>query len=253
MSTLETPPRRRRRECGLGLIELLAGMVVGMAVIVSALGTLLLSREAAASVADLSHLQQQGAYALHVIGLQLRQAGALEALRGEGTGLFEFGPDRAQAAGTAFAVFGTDGMGTAPDKVSVAFAAGTWAKAPGQFDCSGSGVDGGERVDASFDVDAKGQLNCSGRRKQPVIQNVADFQVLYRVDTGSGIQIMDAAEVEVLRLWEAVNAVEICLDLRTRSQGPGLQTPYTDCGGNDRRRKGSVHLVFRNVFGLRTP
>ena len=188
MSNLDRPTPRRVRERGLSLLELLAGLVVGMLVVMSALGTLLLSRAAAGTVADLSQLQQQGAYALHVIGLQLRQAGAVEILRNDATGLHVFGPSRAQAAGTDFAVFGVDGQGDAPDKLSVAFAAAAWAKAPGQFDCSGSGVPAGERVEATFEVDAKGQLSCTGHRKQPLVSGVADFQLRYRVATAGGVQ-----------------------------------------------------------------
>jgi len=58
----------------LSLVELLAGMAVGLLVIATSFSTLLLSRSAAASISDLSQLQQQGSHALHVIGQQLRQA-----------------------------------------------------------------------------------------------------------------------------------------------------------------------------------
>jgi type IV pilus assembly protein PilW len=251
MSNRDRPTPRRGRARGLSLLELLAGLVVGMLVVMSALGTLLLSRAAAGTVADLSQLQQQGAYALHVIGLQLRQAGAVEILRNDATGLHVFGPSRAQAAGTDFAVFGVDGKGAAPDKVSVAYAAAAWAKAPGQFDCSGSGVPAGERVEASFEVDAKGQLSCTGRRKQPLVSGVADFQVRYRVATAGGVQILEAREVEALKRWGAVTAVEICLDLQGNEKGPDPGPAYRGCNGSDRPSNGRAHLLWRNVFSLR--
>lgn len=230
---------------------MLAGLVVGMLVVVAALGTLLLSREAAGTVADLSQLQQQGTYALHVMGSQFRQAGATEVLRNEATGLHAFGASRAQAAGTDFAVFGVDGRDARPDKVSVAFAAAASAKAPGQFDCSGSGVAGGDRVDATFEVDSKGQLSCTGRRKQPLVRGVADFQVHYRVHTPGGVQIMEAREVEALRRWDAVAAIEICLDLQGDEKSPVPGDTYRGCNGSNRPSNGRTHLVFRNVFGLR--
>jgi type IV pilus assembly protein PilW len=251
MSNLDRPTPRRGRERGLSLLELLAGLVIGMLVVMSALGTLLLSREAAGTVADLSQLQQQGAFALHVIGLQLRQAGAVELLRNDVTGLHVFGPSRAQAAGTDFAVSGVDGKAGAPDKVSVAYAAAAWTKAPGQFDCSGSGVAGGERVEATFDVDAKGQLSCTGRRKQPLVSGVADFQVRYRVATAAGVQILEAREVEALKGWGAVTAVEICLDLQGNEKSPDPASAYRGCNGSDRPANGRAHLVWRNVFSLR--
>jgi type IV pilus assembly protein PilW len=251
MSNLDRPAPRRVRARGLSLLELLAGLVVGLLVVLSALGTLLLSRAAAATVADLSQLQQQGAYALHVIGLQLRQAGAVEVMRNEVTGLHVFGPSRAQAAGTDFAVFGVDGKGDAPDKLSVAYAAAAWAKAPGQFDCSGSGVPAGERVEASFEVDAKGQLSCTGRRKQPLVSGVADFKVRYRVASAGGVRILQAREVEALKRWGAVAAVEICLDLQGNEKSPDPGPAYRGCNGSDRPAHGRAHLVWRNVYGLR--
>lgn len=264
MSSPDSRPIRSRREQGLSLIELLAGMVVGLLVVMAALGTLLLSREAASSVSDLSQLQQQGAYALHVIGMQLRQTGAMDAVRDDATGRYAFGNHRAKAGRTDFAVFGVDGQGAATDKVSVAYAPAAWSnsaaaangavsKLPGQFDCSGSSVQGADRVDATFEVDAKGQLTCTGRTRQPVIRDVADFQIGYRVDTGKGVQIMEARAVESMKLWGAVTAIEVCLDLQGSEKGPDLGLSYKGCQGTDRPRNGHVHLVFRNVFSLRTP
>lgn len=251
MSSPDLPTADRRRQQGLSLVELLAGLVVGLLVVMAAFGALSLSREASGKVVELSQLQQQGSYALHVIGLQIRQAGAMDAMRNEATGLYAFGNSRPQAAGTDFAVHGTDGKGASADTVSVAFAAAAWSAAPGQFDCSGSGVPSHARVDATFETDAKGQLSCTGRRKQPVIRDVADFQVRYRVATGGGVQVMDARDVEAQALWGAVSAVEVCLDMQGSDKGPDLGLSYRGCSGGDGAGAGRTHLVFRNVFGLR--
>jgi type IV pilus assembly protein PilW len=251
----------RRRQCGLSLVELLAGMAVGLLVIATAFSTLLLTRSAAASIGDLSQLQQQGSHALQVIGQHLRQASTLEPWRDEATGLHTFGAEPAGPDEAAPSVAGTEGAGGRPDSVSIGYARGRWPAGSGsprnwaQYDCNGTNVDNQEQeqVRAAFSLDAKGQLMCRGMKtSQPVIGNVADFQVDYRVDSGAGIRHMDASAVQAANLWPSVTAIEICLDLAGDEQGPEATGSYRGCAGDERPHSGRTHLVFRNLFYLRT-
>ena len=257
MSTPDARPGHRQR--GLSLIELLAGMAIGLLVTATAFGTLLLARSAAASVSELGQLQQQGSYALHVIGQQFRQAGSLEPVRDETTGLYAFEPEAAGFGDAAAVVSGTRGADGAGDSVSVAAVRARWPAASGspriwaQYDCIGANVENEPRISATFSLDAKGQLMCrSAKGLQPVIGNVADFQVSYRVDTGSGIQVMDAGAVHRAKLWPAVAAIEVCLDLRGSEISTGAFKDYRGCGDADKPRDGRTHVVFRNLFRLRT-
>ena len=65
------------RQSGVTLIELMVGLVIGMLVVVTAMGTLMVSRGISSTVSDASGIQQQGAYILRMIGQQLRQVGSL--------------------------------------------------------------------------------------------------------------------------------------------------------------------------------
>jgi type IV pilus assembly protein PilW len=233
----------RRRERGFTLTELLVGMTVGLFVILAAIGSAGLSRGVSGSVSDLGQLQQQGSYALHVIGAQVRQAGSSEPILDPASGRHAF--DAAPAP-----VSGSDGAGPSADSVSVAFAPSSldlW-----QRDCVGAQVaKTGAPVRATFSVDG-GQLTCTGVGKpQGVIRDVADFQVGYRVQTGDGMQVMDATAVEQAGLWGQVSAIEVCLDLAGAEKGPDGAAPYKDCQGETRPRNGFTHLVYRNVFAIR--
>jgi type IV pilus assembly protein PilW len=229
-------------ERGLSLVELLIGMTLGLLVIVAAIGTLNLSRGLSAAVSDLSQLQQQGSYALHVIGMQIRQAGSSEPVLDPASGRYAF----ETAPGS---VSGSDGP--AADSLSVAFAPSSldlW-----QRDCVGAQLKETDRpVRATFAVDGNGQLTCAGvGSPQGVIRNVSDFQVSYRVETGDGMRVMDATAVQQARLWNRVLAVELCLDLAGIEKGPDGAAAYRNCRDEAAPRGGLAHLVYRHVFAIR--
>ncbi|MET0934679.1 MAG: prepilin-type N-terminal cleavage/methylation domain-containing protein [Luteibacter sp.] len=258
-------PSFDRSQRGVSLIELLVGLTVGLLVLAAALGTLVLSRGAATSVSEMSQLQQQGSYALRVIGNQFRQAGSIEVLK-TSAGLYAFDNRFLGFNGGATVVLGQDGANGAPDRVSVS----NQPPAPGELspanapitlqrDCIGTSVTDGIRIDSTFYV-SNGQLYCKGKAAvaQPVIDNVADFQVSYRVRTAAGSRSMTAAAVEMAGAWASVAAIEVCIDLRGEAGGhPDIGTYETcraDTVGKTVRaaRAGHLHLVFRNVFNLRT-
>lgn len=258
MSSLDAHrPRRRRSQQGLGLVELLIGMAIASMVGLAAFSGLLMSRGAAASVADLGHLQQQASYAMHLIGSHVRQAGAQDPTPDPASGLHAFGEPLGLGESGAPLVGGAAKAG-GHDVLAVVFApwpvtdATATSAAHWQYDCTGSRVDGSPRVEGRFEVNAQAQLTCAGlKQKQPVIGNVAELRIDYRVDTGGGVRVLEAREVDALGLWAAVRAVEVCLVLRGNERGPDLGSVHQGCGGKPKARKGQVHLVFRNVFSVR--
>jgi len=251
--------RHRARQCGLSLVELLAGIVVGLLVVLAAFGSLLPSRSASAGVAELSQLQHQGAYALHVMGLQLRQAGAVDASRDEASGFFRFDAEALAQAAAGAAVSGTDGAAPSMDSVTVGFApaaggdgSASTPSAQRHYDCTGMRVDGQKRLIARFEVNPQGQLTCSGlSRKQPLVGQVADFRVSYLVDTAHGMQYMNAGAIVRDNLWGAIRAIEVCLDLYGKELIAGADGAYQGCDEAEPARDNRVHLVLRNSFALR--
>lgn len=253
-----SPERSRRRsphsrQRGVGLIELLVGMTLGLLVIAAAIGTLVVSRGTSSSISDISQLQQQGSFALRAIGVQLRQTGSVEPGLDTGTKLYAFGALFPTYGATSASVNGSEGAGSGPDTLSIANLASPGLATTQRSDCLGYSVAPGAKMEARFEVNGNQELVCiSGSHTQPLIENVVDFQVAYRVATGTGIQIMNATDVETAALWGSVVAIEICLDLQGDEPTPDAGSSYLACSGTSTARNGRVHLVFRNVFDLRT-
>ncbi len=246
------------------LVELLAALVIGLLVIGAAIASMLLSRNSAAVVTDVAHLQQQGSYALRVFGMQARQAGSLDLAKSSAPGMVSFNTSFTGFDGAA--VQGTEGTKGAPDTVSFsnqpvlagAEADGEAADDKRPRDCLANRVPkemAGLRLDSTFSV-KEGALMCKGVQDaaQPMVANVADFQVWYRVKASpTTIRRMDANEVEAAKLWGMVSSVEICLDLKgSENTGDQPSRNYVNCQGEAVPHKGVVHMLFRNVFDLRT-
>ena len=62
---------------GVTLIELMVGITIGLLTVAVAMGALMIARGIWGTVSDAGTIRQQAAYAMGVIGLQLRQAGSL--------------------------------------------------------------------------------------------------------------------------------------------------------------------------------
>ena len=64
------------RQRGVSLIELLIGLVIGLLVVVAAMGSLVYTRASSLLIGDSTRLQQEAATAFRIIGGVARQAGA---------------------------------------------------------------------------------------------------------------------------------------------------------------------------------
>ena len=115
-----------------------------------------------------------------------------------------------------------------------------------------------------------GELRCAGsdNAPQPVLQNVADFQVRYLVqnDSATGIptiQTVNAATVGTN--WTSVFGVEVCLVLYgNETINIPAGSTYKGCDGADIdmttlpadtatiKRKNRMHIAFRNAYQLRS-
>lgn len=247
-----SPDETRRRQHGTLLLELLVGLALGLLIVASAIGAMAIFQRSAATVNDMGQLQHQGAYAMRVLGLQLQQAGAVEFVEQQA-------PDPNHPAGAyrqlddkrSPRVGGTEGRDADSFWVRTRVSGLTLERR----DCLGTTLaeqDDGS-VKSNFQV-RRGQLYCQGRPRaaQPLIANVADFRVAYRVATQAGVQILRAEAVAAAGLWTAVRAVEVCLDLAGDTVDDVRATgQYTDCRNRaGTSRQGRLHLVLRRVFDL---
>ena len=278
------PPSLQR---GVSLMELMVGIAVGLLVVAVALGALMVSRGVTGTVSDSSGIQQQAAYVLRVMGMQLRQAGSMRLNLDPGTTAaaetylipvaFEtaissanpmesFNPATDTLGGTNSPVSLT--VGSRRDPESVFGSSTTQALVR---NCIGTPADDSThvRLESVFALDPDptkpGVLRCAGNGEpaQPIANNVANFQVRYIVQdnaTTPGIPTLKTVNASGVTSWGQVQAVEVCLvfygveamDLPSGSN-------YTDCDGTavdmstltgERARR--MHIAFRNVFHLRS-
>lgn len=142
---------------GMGLVELMVGMVIGL-IVLAALGYFFLgSRQANRTHDDISRMQESGRHALEILGV-IRQAG--------------YRAD-AEVPFTGVSLTGTDGT---PDTITVQFD----AQEGGEADCAGANVAAGALVTYAFAVTAGRELTCNGT---VVADNIEDMQITYGIDS----------------------------------------------------------------------
>lgn len=267
----------------MSLVELMVGITIGLLVVAVAMSALIVSRGVSGTVSDASSIQQQAAYAMRVIGLQLRQAGSLylnpdptNAAAGYeymATVAFE---SKAPASGASSNGFDptTDTLGSANGALTVGYrrykdpvftdaAAQSLAR-----NCLGGPANGSndQRVESIFQLTGS-ELQCGGNgaAAQSIVQNIANFQVRYLMQdvttTPGDPQIKSVNAAAVGADWSKVQGVEVCLVLY------GIEpidmpagSSYTDCDGTTAvdmttltgARVRRMHMVFRNVYQLRS-
>jgi type IV pilus assembly protein PilW len=154
---MRTNPSKSGRQRGMGLIELIVGMTIGL-IVLMALGYFFLgSIQANRTHDDISRMQESGRNALEMMGTAIRQAG----YRDDADGAFD---------GTALT--GTNGT---PDTITVEFD----AQEDGETDCSGDDIAAGALVTYAFAVNGSRKLTCNG---SVVVDNIEDMQVVYGID-----------------------------------------------------------------------
>ncbi len=272
----------RQRQRGVSLLELMVGIAIGLLVVAVAMAALMASRDVSGTVSDASDIQQQAAYALRVIGLQTRQAGSLYLNLNSGNApvvnllaapvAFEtvaaasgsgnsFDPKADTLNGTASSLT----VGYRHYKESVFIAATDQAQS--RNCAAGPGAASlDQRVESAFNLNGS-SLRCvaNGAAAQPIVQRVANFQVRYLLQdvTMLGTPTLYYAPASSLTAndWPRVQGVEVCLVLYGVERiGMPSGTSYTDCDGTTSvdmttltgDRANRMHLVFRNVFQLRS-
>lgn len=283
-SPLEARPRGQRAQRGASLIELMVGIAIGLLVVTVTMSALMISRGVSGTVSDVSGIQQQAAHAMRVIGLQLRQAGSLYlnpipnpgsvAPGGEYLAVVAFetiapasspsnGFDPAKdTLGSTSGAF-TVGYRRYKDAVFTGTAAQSLAR-----NCLGAPADtsNDQRVENIFQLNGS-DLRCSGNgaAPQPIVQNVANFQLRYLMQdvtsTAGSPTIKSVAAAAVGTEWNKVQGVEVCLVLfGSEPIDMPAGSSYTDCDGSTAVnmttltgvRASRMHMVFRNVFQLRS-
>lgn len=277
---------------GVTLIELMVGITIGLLTIAVAMGALMVSRGVSGTVSDASEIQQQAAYAFRVIGRQMRQAGSLKLKLSAAKDPSDKSPpleadpvafetdykDTDDASTFSLAtdtLSGKDAPGTGEYKLTVGYRNYTepvYTSASEQSlqrNCLGENGTNA-LVQSNFVLNtATNELRCAGTgQPQPVIGNVANFQVRYLMQTAAGTGAPQMRYVDATTVggpgstgWAQVFAVEVCLVLYGNEpiDLPAGST-YTDCDGATAvdlttlaaPRNRRMHMVFRNIYQLRS-
>ncbi|WP_439587214.1 PilW family protein [Hydrogenophaga sp.] len=232
--------RSKRFQRGTGLVELLVALVIGLLISVAALGTMAHSRATAATLGEAMRLHQDSAIAMRIIEHQVRQAGARK-LKNAAGGMVEFQEINPNAQPAM--LDGTQGAGTAPDTLRTGLDADTSIDAR---DCLGKEPEG-NRILSRFELFG-GNLRCLGSGDDtpaPLIEGVEDFQVLYAIRTGQGVQY-----VEKPGDWGLVQGVKVCLRLVSPARGTTSST-LTGCRDEPVANDGRMRRVVTRVIHLR--
>ncbi|MDR0225633.1 MAG: PilW family protein [Burkholderiaceae bacterium] len=268
------------RQHGLSLLELMVGIAIGLLTMAVALGALMATRGISSTVSEASLLQQQGAYAMRVIGQQLRQAGSVELNLAYGrtradqtTNLpqpmepvvFEANSNRdSQTLG------GVDSPSSSEFKLSTGYMnyqelSYTSSTAISFFrNCLGEGAS--DTLILSRFALKDGELVCSGgNTAQPIISNVSDFTVSYLVQDNSGVKasapeisFKTAAQASTpdastgLANWPNVFGVQVCLELAGTERVDTQDATYVNCAGKEVSRDNKLRMVFRNTYQIRS-
>lgn len=271
---------------GATLLELMVGITIGLLVVAVATSALMVSRGISGTVSDASGIQQQAAYAMRVIGMQMRQAGSLY-LNPNPTGIAVATAESFMQA-VAFETQATDpnGVGLAFNPASDTVSATTSTLTTGFRrykdqvhgsvaeqslirNCLGGPANGSNDmiVQSAFEfLAASNELRCNGNGAgaQPIVQNVAEFQLRYMVQNNAipgkaTIAFTSTAPTNPLG-WSQVQAIEVCMvlfgnepiDMPTGSN-------YKTCADADQdmttltgARARRMHMRFRNVFQIRS-
>ncbi len=286
-TALESPGRHAQR--GVTLIELMVGIAIGLLVVAVAMAALMVSRGISGTVSDASSIQQQAAYAMRVISMQLRQAGSL---------YLNPNPTGAAAANALMAPVAFETKATAASGISFDPASDTLSAASGALtvgyrryadpvyiastpmslvrNCVGGPADSSvdQNIQSIFQLNGnKLQCNGNGGGAQDIVQRAANFQVRYLLQDNSvpgDSKIQYVANVATAD-WSKVQGVEICLvlygtetvdvpdDVNPSVTPSRKYSEYVDCDGSnvnintlagDRARR--LHIAFRSVFQLRS-
>lgn len=247
----------RSRQGGMSLMELLVAMALGLLLVVGIGSVYLGSQQTYRMQEANARLQENGRFALEVIGRSLRQAGALGDI---------------SAATMAMPLPSTTPITGTANSLTVEFNAamaenngGTW----GERDCTGqfANANANELIRNEFSLTASDDLQCRGSvvtpavsssQTEPLISGVQELQFIYGVDN-DGDQSANFYTATPAG-WNNVVTARVCVMLRSEEQGlaPSGQRPL-DCaralgtatGQSAQRTDTHLYRSFVATFNLR--
>jgi len=221
--------RALSKQFGMGLIELLIAMTIGLIIIGGMLSVLYSTRSTSLAQSGLSQLQDDERLALTMLTNTLQGAGYFP--NPLTSTLTTELPANSTFLNAGQSVAGSTGAAAPGDTLIVRYEAGT---ADGTLDCNGRGNTSGANLVLvnTFSVDANNNLICSvnGAAAQALAASVQNFQVFYGVDTngdGSADRYIAATAMTTAN-WNNVMSVRLTLTFQNPLAGqPGQAATLT--------------------------
>ena len=244
---------KNKRDAGLGLIELMLGLIIGLGVILAATAAYQAQRQSWLLMQGIQALHHNANAAFDHLQVSAQSADAV-ALDGEGNG-----------AVTQLAI-PPDDWGLSEGKTrSDAFALSHFGALDG-YDCQGNHVSKQTLIRDSYQVNGKQELTCkdtqsSGATYQAIAEGVEDFQLLFaersQVLTSGGTTQWQWKSADQIVATAQVMAIEICLRMVSPplNSMPLTSMPLTEvkgCQGESVVSDGKLRRVFRRVVAIRS-
>ena len=236
------------RQSGIGLVELMVGITIGLVIVIALAYFFLGSRQVGRTTDDVSRMQESGRNGLEVLGSAIRQAGYRSNVNAA------FGGTVVYSGSTC--VTGTGGTGlcgagegsSAPDTITVQYD----AQDGGEVDCTGNNIASGV-VTYAFAVNTTSNppaLTCNGTA---VVDNIEDMQITYGIDANKDGTIESYKTAPTALEFAQVAAVRVSLLVRgpsTNVAANKTQT-YTDNGASVTKTDGYLRQVYGATFAVR--
>lgn len=213
----------RGRQSGLGLVELLVAVTIGLFILLGLTSLFLNMKQAFTSQDQLAQLQDNERLALTILTTTIQSAGYfpdplantaatnLPAATGSAYGAF--------AAGQG--VVGLTGASGSSDTITSRYMT---TSGDGIMDCLGNVNPAAtpavkKLVMNTFTVSANNELLCSndgGTTNTPLVGGIKSLQVLYGVDTlgdGQALQYLDAATITTKAWWPQARTARVTVNL----------------------------------------
>jgi len=240
--------RAKARQAGLSLVELMVAVTIGLFLLLVVANLFIGSKQTYTNQDNLSRLQENGRFAIALMGKAVREAG-FHYLSFNPQPNYYGVPTATSPAWpytTVAVVGGTEG-GTSPDTITLA--------EDNSVDCLNAAVT--SPAQNQYSINASAQLICTSLANASttgvLLDGVEDMQVLYGEDLGSSYRYVPANTAGVN--WGNVNAVRICMLLRTTAGGLTVTAQhYTDCNGNTNvtATDGRIREAFSETFTIRS-
>jgi type IV pilus assembly protein PilW len=258
-------PHTARRERGLGLVEVLVAMAIGL-VLLAGVGYLLLgSKKMNSTQDDASRMQESGRNAMEILGRAIRQAGYQLDVDQDLSGNPMIGTDYGGSGPTAQA----DTLTVRHDPAWISDSSNP--KKGQETNCEGAQVTSdnvvntttGARpantrlVEYAFSV-AGGRLLCKADASNPAVggsvvaDNIENMQIVYGIGNGSET-ILSYTATPSPTDWAHVTAVRVSLLVRgpTANLTPGNSQTYTYNGATVTATDGYLRQVYTSTFTVR--